>query len=68
MTTTTRRQFIKLSVAATAAVNIQNTFAEDQNSQRLHLFLSERILNVHSGGCGDREFDKLATGSVTHFY
>src|SRR6266576_4761739 len=28
MSTTTRRQFIKLSVAATAAMSIQNTFAE----------------------------------------
>jgi hypothetical protein len=42
--------------------------AEDKNSQRLHLFLSERILNAHSGGCDNREFDKLATGSGTHFY
>src|SRR5881392_1308980 len=30
MSTTTRRQFIKLSVAATAAMSIQNTFAEDK--------------------------------------
>src|SRR6266576_3692267 len=30
MSTTTRRQFIKLSVAATAAVSIQNTFAEEK--------------------------------------
>jgi 2'-hydroxyisoflavone reductase len=30
MSTTTRRQFIKLSVAATAAMNIQNTFAEEK--------------------------------------
>jgi len=30
MTTTTRRQFIKLSVAATAAMSIQNTFAEEK--------------------------------------
>jgi 2'-hydroxyisoflavone reductase len=30
MSTTTRRQFIKLSVAATAAMSIQNTFAEEK--------------------------------------
>ena len=30
MSTTTRRQFIKLSVAATAALSIQNTFAEEK--------------------------------------
>src|SRR5437660_3120728 len=30
MSTTTRRQFIKLSVAATAAMTIQNTFAEEK--------------------------------------
>jgi 2'-hydroxyisoflavone reductase len=30
MSTTTRRQFIKLSVAATAAMSIQNTFAEER--------------------------------------
>ena len=30
MSTTTRRQFIKLSVAATAAMRIQNTFAEEK--------------------------------------
>jgi len=30
MSTTTRRQFIRLSVAATAAMSIQNTFAEEK--------------------------------------
>src|SRR3954449_3459208 len=30
MSTTTRRQFIKLSVAATAAISIQTTFAEEK--------------------------------------
>jgi 2'-hydroxyisoflavone reductase len=30
MSTTTRRQFIKLSVAATAAMSIQNTFADEK--------------------------------------
>src|SRR3954454_25181018 len=30
MSTTTRRQFIKLSVVATAAMSIQNTFAEEK--------------------------------------
>src|SRR5438552_12429273 len=30
MSTTTRRQFIKLSIAATAAMSIQNTFAEEK--------------------------------------
>src|ERR1700719_5242240 len=30
MSTTTRRQFIKLSVAATAAMSIQNTVAEEK--------------------------------------
>src|SRR5438477_11353123 len=30
MSTTTRRQFIKLSVAATAAMTIQNTFADEK--------------------------------------
>src|SRR6184192_4066463 len=30
MSATTRRQFIKLSVAATAAMSIQNTFAEEK--------------------------------------
>src|SRR5438128_11131579 len=30
MRNTTRRQFIKLSVAATAAMSIQNTFAEEK--------------------------------------
>src|SRR5437764_10133211 len=39
MSTTTRRQFIKLSVAATAAMSIQNTFAEEKVKQLRILIL-----------------------------